>query len=178
MNRKEVVVSRAAFYLFASVALCIASFLTVLVLNTRFSSIRTVEVEKDYIIGPIEVSEKQSTLRFQATRNMHVNGNWISVQADVLNENKGFLFSVSDELWYESGRDSEGPWSEAHDMFDAKFTLGKGKYYIAIQAEYSSGMRPYLFVRVSEVFGATSLLLVVGIVSGFAAVIIFIFKIM
>ncbi len=176
MSTEKVFDRRVDFYYLAFFLLCIGSLLATIPLGTSFSSKQKYEIKDELLIGPLEVSSFGSTFRFEAIRKVYRHGDWVSVQADVLDENKAYLFSIADELWHETGRDSDGPWSETHDELDTKFSLAKGKYYIAVEAEYSNGVKPNVLIRLKKIWGTTSLLYLTSIISGCMLLVLVMFE--
>lgn len=87
------------------------------------------------LIGPIEVKNKSEILGFQIKSNLG-NEKWEFIEADVLDQDKEYLFSFGQELWDESGRDNEGYWHEREDSYEAKISFPKeGKFYISLKTQ-------------------------------------------
>lgn len=61
---------------------------------------------------------------------------WTFVEAELLDDDKDYIFSFGNELWRESGRDSDGPWSETDDSLSMKLTIpDPGQYYLNIKTQ-------------------------------------------
>lgn len=87
------------------------------------------------IVGPIEVTSDGQVLQVGIDASLPVNS-WNFVEGEVLDANKGYLFSFGKELWHEDGTDEDGYWNEADRSYQMKITIPvKGIYYLNIKTE-------------------------------------------
>lgn len=84
------------------------------------------------------VPENGNVMRFEVSGNTVMN-TWSSIEFSVFDENEQYLFTVTEELWKESGRDSDGYWEESQrvETFDIPFP--KAGEYIAYVSDTSHG---------------------------------------
>jgi len=83
-------------------------------------------------LGPIRTQKPNRVFKIAINQNVSVNA-FSSVEGEVLDANKNYLFGFGNELWAEAGRDAEGYWSESKTNMSHKFTLKKpGEYHIKI----------------------------------------------
>ncbi|GEM_PF-5524309 len=87
------------------------------------------------IFGPITVTEPNSSYLITIT-GQPKEMSWVAVEGQVLDQNKKYLFAFGNELYWETGYDDEGRWSESQEQFDFDLTLPeKGVFYIALSQE-------------------------------------------
>lgn len=158
---------RVDFYYLAFFLLSIGSLLATIPLGSNYGGTTyKYRIGDEQLIGPIEVDSYSKAFKLKAKRSVYRHGDWVSIKADILDDKKKYLFSVSDEFWHETGRDSEGAWSETHKKLSTKFSLQKGTYYLAVEAEYSKGLKKGVTVELKPILGATSLLYLTSIIAG------------
>jgi len=82
--------------------------------------------------GPITTTSSDTVLNI-GLAHATPNQTWASIEASILDSRQKRLFSFGDEVFAESGRDSEGSWSESKTTFDMKVTIpDPGTYFINI----------------------------------------------
>ncbi len=96
---------------------------------------KTKTIRASQLYGPIVVTKPRTvyeiTLRTQLPRQ-----SWQFIEAELLDAKKEYLFSFSKELYRESGRDSEGSWSETVNSLDMKLTVpAPGQYYLRFKVD-------------------------------------------
>ncbi len=73
-----------------------------------------------------------------STNNMAWNSDWSTVNVEVMDKNKKYLFGFGDEFWRAEGYD-EGRWTEVRDSSGIKITFPKkGTYYLSADMKKSS----------------------------------------
>ena len=116
-----------------------------------------------------KVPEDGQMMRFEVVGRTPMN-TWKSVDIDVYDQVGNYLFTYQDELWAETGRDSDGRWTEYRDR--AEFTQHfpkKGIYeaYVSESSGPSSRIKTNDFrFRVVPVLGNSRLLTPLVWVSG------------
>lgn len=81
------------------------------------------------IIGPIKARKRNEVFSVGINASIPVQ-TWAFVEGEVLNQNKEYLFAFGKELWSETGRDSEGRWSEKKIDYKIKVTFPEpGEYF-------------------------------------------------
>jgi len=106
------------------------------------------------LIGPIETKNKGETFEIIIVASLP-NQSWSVIEGEVLNEEKEYLFSFAKELWYETGSDSDGYWSENKNNYKMKITFPKtGKYYLNFKTE-SNNMPQQATATISKKRGSS-----------------------
>ena len=100
------------------------------------SSKRLANKDKAY---RFEVPENGQMMRFEIAGSMPMN-TWKSIDIDVYDLAGNYLFTYQDELWSESGRDSEGKWTEYRRYAEFSQHFPKKGIYEAYVSD-SSGPR-------------------------------------
>lgn len=91
--------------------------------------------EPSNLIGPIKVKKRMEVYQISIRAHLRQQS-WSFIEGEVLDEDENYLFSFGKELWYESGRDSEGRWVENQNSFDIKVTFPKpGLYYLNFKTD-------------------------------------------
>lgn len=87
--------------------------------------------------GPIKIHEKNEIVELKISQ--HVGDrHWSAIDAEVVDAKGNYLFAFSEELWFETGRDSEGPWKEGKRNYDLSLTFPEpGNYFINFNSENS-----------------------------------------
>jgi len=146
----------------ASLLLCLASFIAAEFLKeaTSFSpyqsSTKFANKDKAY---QFEVFEDGEMIRFEFRGQVPLN-RWKSFEIEVYTVEGDYLFSYQDELWSESGRDTDGPWTErkTYAHFDMRFPK-KGSYQVFLtdssKSNRSTAKNHYTF-RASHIRGDAS----------------------
>ena len=118
--------AKAARYLrFGKVLLGYAAlcFVTAIIMNWGVGkTYRETLKSNGSMVGPIEVQKKNTVFLIEVRQPVQYQ-RFSFVQGSVLNAQKQYLFGFGEELWAESGRDSEGAWSESKQEYDHKVTL-------------------------------------------------------
>ena len=84
----------------------------------------------------LEPKNKYSVYDVEIKQNHSIGGQWSYVGIELLNANKEYLFSFGDEMWYETGYDSEGSWREYKNKYSTKITIpDKGKFFFKVNYE-------------------------------------------
>jgi hypothetical protein len=125
-----------------------------------------------YQVGPIVVENPGEVFEVIVRANLPDN-HWSFIEVELLDNNEEYLYSFGQELWRESGRDSDGNWSESKRDFDTKLTFPvTGYYYLNFIIESKNSRHPKsLDVKVikrrgSDIphFWAAVLSLVIGLI--------------
>lgn len=87
--------------------------------------------------GPIKIHEKNEVVEIKIAQ--HVGDrHWSAIEAEVLDEKDNYLFAFSEELWFETGYDSDGRWEEGKRKYDISVTFPEpGNYFIDFSSENS-----------------------------------------
>lgn len=92
--------------------------------------------EEEIILGPLQVDKARAVYKFKFHQAIRQFGDWSSVLVEILDKNKKGLCRFSDEFWAETGRDSEGTWTERRESFTLKYTFpAAGQYYLYVTHE-------------------------------------------
>lgn len=90
----------------------------------------------DKVFGPIETTRRNAVL--ELTINISsLNESWAYVEVDLLDSaRKKALMTFGSEQYQESGRDSEGPWTESKNNSDIRVTIPEpGSYYLRARVQ-------------------------------------------
>jgi len=130
-----------------------------------------VSTSKPY--GPIKTT-KNNTVAAITLTDYNLTNRWTYVETNVVNEQNVVITSFGGKFFQESGRDSEGPWSESATLSDVKITLPKpGNYYLKFTVQsggvYASTgtdvtQNSRIGVEVSLKKGASTLYTVLGLI--------------
>lgn len=117
------------------------------------------------ILGPIEIARENTVLHITVQQWFRQDA-WSHIEGEVLDAEQEPLFSFGDELWRESGHDSDGPWAEADTEYDLKVTIPeKGAHYLEFTTELSApNVASPLAIRVETKVGSTVPFIAAGIV--------------
>jgi hypothetical protein len=103
------------------------------VVNTSFRPSGTSDVSAE--IGPINVRKYNESYIISIKASLS-SQSWASIDGQVLNSNKQYLFSFGKELSYYAGRDSEGGWTELDNDYSMNVTFpNPGTYYLQFNTE-------------------------------------------
>jgi len=116
------------------------------------------------IIGPIQVKKNQTVYLVKVSQYTR-DREWSSVTGNVLDQNKNYLFGFGEEFWKESGRDSEGSWTESKHKYDIKVTLQKGTYYFEFESERSRNVSDNIKISVYRKTGSSLPFLIAGVLA-------------
>ena len=107
------------------------------------------------MIGPIQVDRRNSPYQIQVYSDHMPSSSWSYIQGEVLDVNKEYLFSFGSEMYHETGRDSDGPWTEKITNYRMKITFPeKGTYYLHFVQENNYGKNKSVNVAVSKMRGS------------------------
>jgi len=116
------------------------------------------------IVGPIQVKKDRTVYLVEVFQRVNY-GQWSSVTGNVLDQDKNYLFGFGEELWAESGRDSEGTWAESKNSYKMKMTLQKGTYYFEFESERSRNVSGNITILVHRKRGSPLPFLIAGIIA-------------
>lgn len=116
--------------------------------------------------GPVTIDKKNEVVEIKITQRV-ANGHWSAIEAEVVDAKDQYLFAFSEELWFETGRDSEGPWQEGKRNYDISVTFPKpGNYFINFSSENSrSSSVDEIRVEASKKLGSSLAHLWLGFIS-------------
>lgn len=113
--------------------------------NVKFESGSRFANKEDPYRFTVAKDGQMVRLEFKGTAPMN---KWQSFDMEVFTADENYLFSYQDELWSESGYDSDGAWTERkrHAYFDIRFPK-KGEYlvYLTDSTNNRSGSMKYTF---------------------------------
>lgn len=117
-------------------------------------------------VGPIYIDKANTVYEMRVRQSVPLN-QWSYVEVEVLDENKDYLFSFSDEFWQEEGYDSEGYyWKEAVDSFEMEMVFPeKGNYYFKILGQPSGSNIDKITVSTTRELGSNLAFIWQGILS-------------
>ncbi len=111
--------------------------------------------EAEEVLIPLTVARNKTTYEIEIKAHNMPTNSWTIASGELLDSNKEYLFSFSQEMWIETGRDSEGPWKETEDDYSMKITIPKaGKYYLSFDIE-GKHKSPQINVKVTRQLGST-----------------------
>ncbi len=88
-------------------------------------------------VGPITTTKYKEVYEISLRTTIFYETSFF-VESEVLDENKQYLYSFGEELWYERGYDSDGSWTDTKNTYEMKVTFAKpGRYYLNFKAEDS-----------------------------------------
>ncbi len=119
---------------------------------------------KDF--GPIETTRPNAVLEITIYHES-LKESWAYVEVDLMNrDSTKALMTFSGEQYHESGRDSEGPWSESKSNTDIRITVPEpGSYYL--RARVQGG--PKNSTSASDTTGKTELRITIDHLRGSSA---------
>lgn len=142
---------RFAQVFLAYAALC---FITAIILNWGTQSLSETLPAEGGTVGPLEVP-KDNTVYLVEVRSDVDQNSWTYVGGSVLDSNQQYLFGFGDEFWHESGRDSEGYWSESKTEYDLKLTMPtQGTYFLKFDTDAKSVVESPISVKVTKKVGS------------------------
>ena len=118
-------------------------------------------------LGPIKINQDHTVLFVKINHSVNHSGDWRSIETNVLDQEHDYLFAFGDEVWAETGYDSDGQWFESKSSIESKVTLNQGTYYLEFE---TSGTTPnannaLMTVTVSQQRGSGIPHLILGILS-------------
>jgi hypothetical protein len=122
------------------------------------------------LVGPITVQEDGTVLQIEVRQDPG-NQSWSFVGGEVLDAGKNYLFGFGEEMWHETGYDSDGYWSETKSSYDVKIRLPRGQYYLNFSGEKQPGSNPgSVRVTVEEKLGSSIPFWILALLALLAAV--------
>jgi len=101
------------------------------------------------LFGPIETKKPNQVVNITFSQVVPLES-WSSIEVDVENENGDYLFGFGDELWHESGWDSDGYWEESKTAYDMDITfLDPGRYFLNITVQGKTDLQTSRNLRVT-----------------------------
>lgn len=111
--------------------------------------------ESTGVFGPIAVKKKNALYEITITNYVDV-GQWSYVGISVLDENKNYLYGLSDEMWSEEGRDSDGAWRESRTGSTTSVVFKEpGNYYLELEIDKSNRSEKNVQISVVEKKGGS-----------------------
>lgn len=87
------------------------------------------------LIGPINVKKRREVYEISIVASLPAQS-WSFIEGEVLDQDKEYLFSFGKELWYETGRDADGAWSENKNHYSIRVTFPQpGTYYLNFKTD-------------------------------------------
>jgi hypothetical protein len=151
-HKKEIMTWAKAFY---AAALLFAVLMIIALMRdgkliAKHQADLTVVDGTELVYGPMQLSRKGSLYKIVLTTSIPDNS-WSWGGVELLDGSQQTINSVSKEFFRESGRDSEGPWSESVTRTSQLFKLSKtGEYYLRLIGEKGTASRGKLTVSVYE----------------------------
>ncbi|HEV7321415.1 MAG TPA: hypothetical protein VGO04_22655 [Ensifer sp.] len=116
------------------------------------------------LIGPFSVTKANEVFRVTVAADVQVN-RWSFVEAELLDAERDYLFSFGQELWHETGWDSDGSWAEADETYEMKLTVpSAGQYYLNIKTQGAVAPN-YVTVAIHRVYGSSIPHLIFGVLT-------------
>ena len=162
MEKKKSSQLAVTFIIFGIVCL-----LSALVFSTSKKSVLFEKIPAEgKTLGPITAKDSASVYQISVHKPFGRANQWSFIAGEVLNEKKEYLFGFGQELWQESGRDSDGFWTEAKSNYDMKITLQKGPYFLNFESEnsMSKGYGDDITIRVEKIRGSSLYFVIAGII--------------
>lgn len=95
-----------------------------------------------YQIAPLTIENPNTVVEIEVSATLPSN-HWTFVEVEVLNQNNEYLFSFGQELWHETGSDSDGPWREQRESFNTRITFEyAGIYKLNFLADSKRKLNP------------------------------------
>lgn len=119
--------------------------------------------------GPLVVTEKNSAYEIRIGNYVKA-GDWSTIEVEMQDENKQRLFSFGDDMWHETGYDSEGQWTESKTDYSMDITIKEpGKYYFVVSASRSDGAGRGITFKAVKERGSNVLFLTLGFIAAILA---------
>jgi hypothetical protein len=134
-------------------------------LKIQTKELESTNQQKLNVLGPILIKSDNQSLRVSFSQSVRTH-TWSAVNVDVLDSNKKYLFSFSDEFWAETGYDSDGSWSDSKKSSSTDILIKKqGSYFFKVTSETNSlqNLSP-INIRVNQKAGSGIPFFVLGLV--------------
>lgn len=116
--------------------------------------IKTNVSEKQSIVGPFDIKKSNTVINIKGKHKLSRNGAYNSLTIELLDSFQKSLYGFGDEMYFSSGRDSDGYWEESRKTVNSKMTIKKpGKYYLKITS--STNVMPRYFSNFPMTFIVT-----------------------
>lgn len=110
-------------------------------------------ISSAYEIGPLIVRKARHTYHIDVAANLREQS-WSFIEAELLDKDKNYLFSFTNELSYYKGYEGGERWVEQDSHFDMNITFPKaGTYYLRFASE-SNKVPSSISVRVRQQTGS------------------------
>ena len=87
--------------------------------------------------GPLKIEGENEVVEINIAQQVG-DRHWSAIQAEVVDAKDNYLFAFSEELWFETGRDPDGPWQEGKRSYAISVTFPEpGNYFINFSAKNS-----------------------------------------
>ena len=139
-----------AFFFFGLLCLFTAMLLSI---NTGPKIAKSLP-ENGGLFGPIITTQNNEIYSLAFTQNVP-DGQWSSIEAEIVEKTAGYQFSISEELWFETGYDSEGRWEEGKRDFDMSVTFPTpGEYSLNITTSTSRSGVGGIYIEANKEIGS------------------------
>jgi hypothetical protein len=89
--------------------------------------------------GPIEIRGKNEVVEFEVAQRVG-DRHWSAIEAKVVDAKDKYLFSFSEELWFQKGYDADGAWQEGKSKYAISVTFAEpGNYFVNFSSTKSQG---------------------------------------
>lgn len=87
------------------------------------------------MFGPFTIKRPGQGIWVSVSSTVPVN-NWLFVEGELLDAQQNYLMGFGDELWHETGTDSDGRWDEADTQYDISLSIPEaGQYYLNFKTQ-------------------------------------------
>lgn len=152
-------------------------FITSAILNVGSGPSLTAKLAKEGgEVGPLTVEKAGDVYYVDLKQTLKIYNVWSFIDAEVLDEEKEFLFGFGEEVWSETGSDDEGAWSEKQESFTHKITFPEaGKFYLNFKAEpYDQTSAENVEVAVTKLVGSALAHFWIGLFSAIVSIAVWI----
>ncbi|WP_028974735.1 hypothetical protein [Spirochaeta cellobiosiphila] len=144
-------------YILGCVLTSVIFFVLSLFINNSGKTIQDVTLSSEGgLISSFEISRKNQVISVKVSQNLDQAGGQNTVLVDLLDKNSNVLLSVSKDLYYETGYDSEGAWTDSDTMLNTKFTIPEpGQYGFRINTNHNDLAQQDIEVKVIAYWAST-----------------------
>ena len=112
--------------------------------------------------GPIKTDNLNQVVQIQVSQTVPMQA-WSTIAGEVVDARDNTLFSFNEELWSESGIDSDGPWTEKKNTYNLSITFTRpGEYFIEFDVESSLNQQQPISVQARRKRGSSIPYMVIG----------------
>lgn len=111
------------------------------------------------IAGPFTIQKANTVCQLKVRQDLSYSGpnKWSWIEFELLDEEKEALFGSGNELWAETGYDSEGTWRESKTNFKTNFIIREpGTYYLRATTDLSNAQAIGSPIHITLYTGAVS----------------------